>query len=48
MSIKHTENKAYLKENVNVFMDKIGPVNDIIKDVDLKMAAKLDSGESCL
>jgi len=37
-----------LKDNVNVFGDKIGPVNDIIKDVDLRMAAKLDSVECCL
>jgi len=37
-----------LKENINIFGDKIGPVNDIIKVVDLRMAAKLDSGECCL
>jgi len=32
--IKHTENKEYLKENVNEFRFKSGPVNDIIKEVD--------------
>jgi hypothetical protein len=35
-----------LKGNIYGFRDKSGPVNDIIKDVDLRMAAKLDSGEN--
>jgi hypothetical protein len=37
-----------LKENINGFRDKSGPKNYIVKDVDLKMAAKLDPEESCL
>ena len=46
--MKHTGNKEYLKENVNGFIDKVGRKNDIIQGVDLRVAAKLDSGERCL
>jgi len=38
----------YLKESVIGFRDRNRTKNDIIKDVDLRMAAKLDSGEICL